>query len=133
MERMKTWFATIAVLLCSISAYAHHFEVDGIYYNIDAIFDLTVGVTFKGTYDNIGDYEGEFIIPESVTNEGQTYQVKYISGDAFCSCSSLTSVTIPESVTSIGDYAFYGCSGLTSVTIPKSVTGIGDYAFQYCI
>jgi hypothetical protein len=42
---------------------------------------------------------------------------------------SLTSVTIPGSVTSIGDYAFYGCASLTSVTIPSSITSIGDFAF----
>ena len=44
----------------------------------------------------------------------------------------LTSVTIPNSVTSIGNYAFYGCSGLTSVTIPNSVTSIGSSAFSEC-
>ena len=46
--------------------------------------------------------------------------------------SSITSVTIGNSVTSIGDYAFYYCTNLTSVTIPNSVTSIGDYAFQFC-
>ena len=44
----------------------------------------------------------------------------------------LTSVTIPDSITSIGDYAFYNCTGLTSVTIPDSVTSIGEYAFSKC-
>ncbi|MBR4032823.1 MAG: leucine-rich repeat domain-containing protein [Clostridia bacterium] len=43
-----------------------------------------------------------------------------------------TSFTIPDSVTSIGDYAFYDCSCLTSITIPDSVTIIGDYAFTCC-
>ena len=41
-------------------------------------------------------------------------------------CSSLTSITIPSSVTSIGDYAIEYCSSLTSITIPNSVTSIGD-------
>ena len=42
------------------------------------------------------------------------------------------SITIPNSVTSIGDHAFISCIGLTSVTIPKSVTEIQDSAFSGC-
>ena len=42
----------------------------------------------------------------------------------------LTSVDIPDSVTSIDSYAFASCFGLTSVTIPDGVTSIGDYAFS---
>ena len=44
----------------------------------------------------------------------------------------MTSVTIDNSVESIGQYAFYECADLTSVTIPNSVTSIGDYAFSEC-
>ena len=51
---------------------------------------------------------------------------------AFTWCTGLTSVTIPNSVTSIVQNTFYGCSGLTSVTIPNSVTSIEQYAFQKC-
>ena len=47
-------------------------------------------------------------------------------------CSGLTTVTIPNSVTSIGASDFSFCSGLTMVTIPNSVTSIGEFAFQYC-
>lgn len=51
---------------------------------------------------------------------------------AFFGCTGLTSVTIPDSVTSIGECAFSGCTGLTSVTIPGCVTSIGGYAFSWC-
>ena len=50
----------------------------------------------------------------------------------FYSCSMLTSMTIPNSVTRIGSYTFAYCSGLTSVTIPNSVTSIGSGAFSGC-
>ncbi len=50
----------------------------------------------------------------------------------FYGCSGLTSVTIPNGVTSIGDYAFCECSSLTSITIPNSVATIGKEAFRGC-
>ena len=56
--------------------------------------------------------------------------VTSIGDDAFRSCTALTSITIPNSVTSIGKQAFNGCTALTSVTIPNSVTSIGEHAFN---
>ena len=58
--------------------------------------------------------------------------VTSIGGSAFSSCDSLTNIEIPNSVTSIGYSAFYGCVGLTSIEIPDSVTSIGDEAFRNC-
>ncbi|MBQ3130837.1 MAG: leucine-rich repeat domain-containing protein [Bacteroidaceae bacterium] len=78
------------------------------------------------------EYSGQIIIPESVVHNGFCYNVVGVDDSAFYGCSGLTSVTIPNSVTSIGAMAFYGCTGLTSVAIPNSVTSIGDDAFCNC-
>ena len=58
--------------------------------------------------------------------------VTTIGNNAFNGCSGLTSVTIPDSVTTIGNSAFMSCTGLTSVTIGNSVTTIGMAAFNNC-
>ena len=58
--------------------------------------------------------------------------VTSIGESAFYGCSGLTSVSIPTKVTSIGSSVFYGCSGLTSVKIPSGVTSIGSYSFDGC-
>ncbi|MBQ0136258.1 MAG: leucine-rich repeat domain-containing protein, partial [Oscillospiraceae bacterium] len=50
----------------------------------------------------------------------------------YSSCSRLTSINIPNSVTSIGDQAFYGCTNLPGIVIPNSVTSIGIQAFYGC-
>ena len=102
-----------------------------------------VGVVRPGTGSAYNNYvTGNVVIPATVVYNSTTYNVTEFrsiydvsSGydyGSFESCSGLTSITIPNSVTSIGNYAFYNCNGLTSVTIPNSVTSIGQNAFKYC-
>jgi|GEM_PF-1739741 len=67
-----------------------------------------------------------------IPSEYNGLPVTIIGSTAFFNGSSLTSVTIPDSVTSIEMAAFQNCSGLTSITIPDSVTRIGDSAFSGC-
>ena len=133
---IKKLFATVAVLLCSVTANAHDFEVDGIYYSITSSSKKTVYVTYKGKKDYSSwfsdDYSGDVIIPESVTYNGITYSVTGIVGYTFTNCNNLQSVTIPSSMTAIGNDAFNTCRSIKSVTIPNSVTSIGDWAFVDC-
>ena len=58
--------------------------------------------------------------------------VTCIGENAFEYCTSLKSITIPESVTHIGDSAFNGCRSLRTIAIPKSVFAIRSYAFENC-
>ena len=68
----------------------------------------------------------------SLTSVTIPNSVTSIGENAFSYCNSLTSVTIPNSVTSIGESAFSQCSSLTSIDIPNSVTSIGGAAFAGC-
>ena len=87
---------------------------NGIYYYI-AIIDCNESVT-------------KIEIPAEI----EDIPVVEIESSAFNGCANLTSIIIPDSITSIGDFAFENCSGLTSITIPDSVTSIGDHAFYNC-
>lgn len=83
--------------------------------------------------------DGEIEIPSTIDVDGNTYTVTAIESkikekNIFGSTinSGVTSITIPDSVTTIGDFAFYDCINLASITIPDSVTTIGKNAFCIC-
>jgi parallel beta-helix repeat protein len=71
---------------------------------------------------------GNVIIPAKIDG----LPVEIIGEESFYWCQSMTSVTIPDGLTTIGQSAFFGCTGLTSVIIPDSVTTIGASAFTTC-
>ena len=91
----------LLISMTNIVAFAYQAKVNGIYY----YFSGTEATVTSGS----SAYSGNVVIPETVTYNGTIY-----------------------SVTSIGWSAFFGCSGLTSVTIPNSVTSIGSRAFEKC-
>jgi hypothetical protein len=76
-----------------------------------------------------GDVSGDVEIASTVVINGQAYQVTGIADEAFKGNTTITSVTIPEGITTIGASAFDGCSNMMTVIIGKDVATIGEKAF----
>lgn len=100
----------------------------------DKISGTVNNVTYHKLSDHIEihglafDFDGtELNIPEKIDGLPVT-----VIGDYAFNSETLTSVTIPKTVTTIKEFAFYGCKGLKSVTLPDSVTSIGYVAFARC-
>ena len=117
----------LLVLLLGLPSWGYAqetFEQDGVKYSVVDDGTGRKCVKVAGSSKEVNNV----VIPRSVRN----YEVIAIGAYAFQDCSGLTSVTIPEGVTSMDYGAFWGCSGLTSVTILEGVTSIGEKAFAYC-
>ena len=122
----------------SISGYSNVSQIikctDGIYANSNTIIIDSVKYRLNDDYTaeviSYSGTPGNITILESVAYEGITFKVTSIGSSAFSGCTSLASVTIPNSVTNISCDAFNGCSKLKKIEIPDSVTYIGSKAFD---
>ncbi|MBQ2883495.1 MAG: leucine-rich repeat protein [Alphaproteobacteria bacterium] len=72
--------------------------------------------------------DSEITIPDTYQN----LPVSSIEASAFRGCENLRSVTIPDSVTAIGDYVFSGCSNLSEIILSKNIASISNYMFYKC-
>ncbi len=157
---MKKFLLIIVVALClPVTMWAYDFEVDGIYYNITS--ETEVAVTRPAQTNTIKD----MVIPETVEYAGNTYTVTSIEANAYFDpdpdifksyAGNLTTLVIPSTVKTIGDYAFRGMSSslkgltilscetmgkyafafsgdLTNVTFPANLKTVGEYAFASCL
>ena len=94
----------------------------------DLMADGRITVVDNSITDSDGTLKGTLVIDKSVTEIGNKDEVNKSLSDN----PGLTNITIPDTVTSIGDGAFEGDSGLTNIKIPSSVTSIGEFAFNCC-
>ena len=117
-----------SAIATSLSAAAYDFESAGIYYNITG--DNTVEVTYSDINNNTY-YSGSISVPKTVTNNGTEYSVTKIGEYAFY-YSAVTSVSMPEGITSIDNNAFFGCQNLETVALPESLTTLDHDAFNSC-
>lgn len=136
----KNYIKSLLIGLISataISVSAQDFQVDGIYYTI--LTDATVEVAPQNSTSRskaARTYSGDVAVPSEVTYDDQTYTVTGVGKFAFCgystsSPSTVTSVSLPETVTYLGEQSFIYCTSLTSIDIPSAVTSIGVQCFRY--
>ena len=110
-HKTLSFLLSVLMSMAASVASANDFEVDGIYYSFLSNEDFTVAVTCKGDYAHAfsDEYTGDVVIPETVMYDGKRYSVTSIGNNAFSYCTSLNSITIPNSVTDIGRSAFSYC------------------------
>ena len=99
----------------------YYCSVDGILYDKPITKIISIPESISGSIE----------IPEGVTSIGERSTMMHLDTPSFFNC-KITSITIPKSVTCIGELAFSHCKSLTNITIPDSVTYIGVEAFSYC-
>ncbi len=135
---MKKCILIFAFCLGVLASGAHDFSVvvqsgQTLYFNIT---NSGAVVTYAGSesepYAGVPKPSGSLIIPSTVEWSNNTYSVVGIGTYAFSSCTGLSSVVIPNSVTHIDIHAFSNCDTLSSVVIPNSVVTIANYAFSKC-
>ena len=130
----------VALGCCSLSALADDycdFTVNNIHYKFIPNTTNEVAVSYEeyesGRYGGYySSYSGSVTIPAAVTYNSVTYKVTAVGNGAFAE-HSVTSVNLPNTITSIGRYAFGDCSQLYIVNLPQSIKSIGASAFSGCI
>lgn len=122
MKKILFVIASIIYISLQCRVYAYDLEIDGLYYNITSIKDLTVEVTKGGT-----EYTGDIIIPDNIEYNGTTLSVTSI-GEYVFHKALIKRVKIGDNVKTIGDLAFF-YSTLEQVEMGKSIESIGWSAF----
>jgi len=119
---MKRTIFSLLLLLIAFTASSSIFEVDGLWYEITT--DNTVTLIAQRSDDGAQlsfkiYYEGDVTIPETVNYEGQQYTVTAVEEGTFRNSAKLTSVTIPATVTSLGEMPFVSCVRLSTINLSE--------------
>ncbi len=128
---MKKLITLLILLSAAASLSAVDFNYDGINYTILSEDDKTCEVKASEFPIPGTQVSGDIVIPETVEYQGESYTVTRIGKLAFFWCGGLSSVTIPNTVVSIGEAAFEK-TGLNSVVLPNSVKELDQAAFNQC-
>ena len=140
-----SWMRGIATALCLMAvpiAFAANITVNGINYTTKAATSTAPATAtvakytiIKATATTPADslfYEGDIVIPQTITYEGAEFTVVATATNAFQNCRNLTSVVLPSTCVTIGRGCFSGCTSLTASPIPETVTSVGTSVFNGC-
>ena len=109
---MKTVFKKISMVMLTLMVSAEGFaqtKINGLYYNLDFIDFKSLNTGVAEVTHGEEKYSGDVVIPATFDYDDKDYIVTRIGREAFSECSELNSVTIPNTVTSIGNGAFNKC------------------------
>ena len=108
--------------------------IDGkvLYYKITGAESVTVYGHRIDTADAATVYTGALAIPDTVTHDGVSYAVTAVGDSAFVNQTEITSLSLPQTLRTIGAFAFHFCRSLTAIDIPEGVTEIGTQGFCSC-
>ena len=125
---------TCVAALATLSANAYYdFESNGIYYVITDAEAKNVYVYFNTDSNSQRiNYAGDIVIPNKVSDKGIEYNVVGLYSTAFKQTPELTSLQLPEGITSITSESFKGCTGLQTIKLPSTLNFIGQGAFEGC-
>lgn len=115
---MRKILLTFLMLIVAVPLWAQYFEFESIRYHITDAEAKTVAVT---TATSTNPYSGEVVIPAAITYNGTTYSVTEIEKKAFYE-SEIVGISVPSTISSIGDYAFEYCASLKHVAIEDGTT-----------
>lgn len=112
-------------MAATIAAHAGNFTCEGIIYNVTGESTCEVG------RQTAADISGAVLLPATVTDgEGNSYVLTAVSNYAFVTCSALTEVTIPETVTTLGNSSFAKCTSLKVVRFLGAPVSVGPNCFS---
>lgn len=125
-------FLFYLLVFCKV-VWAYDAQINGIFYNLNSSSKTAIVTNEKDDVFNGSDiYAGTIMIPKTILYKGKSFEVTEIGKYAFYG-SKITSISLPNSIISIGERAFFGCEKLNSIVIPESVTNIDIYAFAECV
>src|SRR5574344_294175 len=121
---MKKVLSLITLLFCAITLSAQETAtIDGIKYYLE---NGKATIMVQPT-----TLSGDIVIPEKVTYNNVDYTVSSMTSSAFKQ-TDIKTITLPNSITSLGDECFWFCSYLTSIILPNSITSLGNDCFGSC-